>query len=209
MAQYNVNLHPSFFEQDFPPQRNQTEIVSKGIIERELPVDLNSSPQKEYRLFSPTKGEKNYAHEMTRGIHNLNPLANKFASAQNIKNLQNQLRYSVFVNSGGRFNGGVAIKGTGHIVGEQDVDQMIVIMRYIYLQYGKHTPNVEEEVKRLNKLFIREATPNVIVRAESHLGYLRDASRLPDPISLPVATNSSGLKNYRSTTEVLGVEDTS
>jgi len=203
-------MHPRYFEQNFPPQTETRQINSNGIA-RELPIDLINDPQKGYNLYSKGSGkgyQDSYMDVMIRGIHECNPLAKKFSSIENIQHLQRRIKYSVFVNSGGKITNGRPMKGNGHLIGNQSIDEMVIIMRYIYLQYGNHANNVDFEVNKLNNLFIKEATPNIIEQVESHLGYLRDASRLPEPIPLPLSTSNAGLKKYRSTTQVLGVEET-
>lgn len=208
---FNVNLHPSFFQQQLPPQPERRTIDSVEF-SRSLPIDLKIAPRKNYSLYSETEAADSYAKEALRGIHTVSELSNLYFSRKNVNELRNLIRYFTFINSGGVFdNQGIPIKDTGHIVGKQSETELIILMRYIYLQNSGFPTNcsmdiIQREIDRLNKLVIEQAVPRIIQEAEGHLGYIRDASRLPTPIPRALATSNKGLKILRSTTEVLGGE---
>ena len=56
------------------------------------------------------------------------PLANMFFSNLNIKSIQEQLRYQVWLKSDKKY-----------VIGYQDQHQLLIVMRSIYLQYSKIT----------------------------------------------------------------------
>lgn len=211
MANFNVNLHPSFFQQKLPPQPERRTIDSI-YDSRRIPIDIEVEPKKDYKLYTD-QGEirDNYSKDIIKGIHNETKISRIFGSKKNIEEIQNMIRYKVFKNTGGKFNNGKPINGSGHIVGKQHIEDIVVIMRYVYLQYCSFPTNcddtsIQKEVDKLNIYVLKEIVPRVIEETEAYLGYLRDASHLPEPIPRSLSTNNAGLRKYRSVTEVLGAE---
>ena len=62
-------------------------------------------------------------------------------------------------------------------------------MRSIYLQYAKHLPNnIEQQIRDLNDLVVKEAVPDIITNVKQYLGYSANIQRLPQPISMAQGT---------------------
>ena len=102
--------------------------------------------------------------------------------------LQKIIRYEVWLQSGKR-----------HIIGRQSDDQLKIIMRSIFLQYGKHRNNdLIEQVKDLNQFVCNYSIPNILSNLELYIGYKNDVSNLPEPIPLPVNMSNAGLKSINN-----------
>ena len=72
----------------------------------------------------------------------------------------------------------------------QDKDKILIVMRYIYLEYSKNLPyNIKEQISELNCLTVGEIGPIVITNFEQKLGYLRDIEQRQVPLPLPQSTN--------------------
>lgn len=72
----------------------------------------------------------------------------------------------------------------------QDKDKILIVMRYIYLEYSKNLPyNIKEQINELNCLTVSEIGPIVITNFEQKLGYLRDIEQRQIPLPLPQSTN--------------------
>lgn len=105
-----------------------------------------------------------------------NLLARVFFSAENIQILQNGLRAGVYKMSKNKI-----------VIPPQNIDQLKIIMRSMYLQYAEHLPdNIREQVERLNKLVWDYAVPSVYNEAVGYVKYMQDQSSLVMPMDLPI-----------------------
>ena len=105
------------------------------------------------------------------------PLADAFFGVTNVDALQNALR-------------GTIQRRTGYAIDRQKDGDLLVIMRRVYAERANSgAASVAAEVARLNDLVLGVAVPMVATGIASYLAYVRDASRLPEP--LPRGTNAS------------------
>lgn len=105
------------------------------------------------------------------------PLSFAFFSAGNIQILQNGLRAGVYNISNGKF-----------AVPPQNIDQLKIIMRTIYYQYGRYvsaTNPIPDQVAELNKRVLEYVVPYVYNEAIAYLKYCEDQSSLVVPLDLP------------------------
>lgn len=111
-----------------------------------------------------------------------NQLNNLYFSNENISAIQHGIRYTVF-------------KETDKVIDVQDERELLVVMRSIYLQYGKNLPsNIVSQVKQLNKRVLETVIPKIITEMNQYQTYLRDASALPIPLDRGESTSSKGTK---------------
>lgn len=107
-----------------------------------------------------------------------------FFSKVNIEHIQKLLKYHVYLQS-----------GKTHIIGVQDHNQLIIIMKSIYLQNGQNNPNnIKEQVKRLNAFVLEYSVPNILLNIEQHKVYKKNVSNLPKPMDLPKYISSAGTR---------------
>lgn len=105
-----------------------------------------------------------------KNIHAENPVSELFFSKHNISVLQQGLRYSVF-------------KKTGKTIDNQSENELLIIMRSIYLQYAKHMPyNIIMQVKSLNSKVLDYAVDRVSGEVKQYFDYKHHASTLPIPL---------------------------
>jgi len=124
------------------------------------------------------------------GIQTRSPLSELFFSKYNMKRVQDNLRYRVYVASGGKYK-----------IGPQDDTELQVIMRAMYLQHAKNLPNqLAEQVNELNRLVVEFAWPKVLSEVEQYIGYVKNLEYLPQLIPLPVNNSSKGTRTLRSVT---------
>lgn len=80
-------------------------------------------------------------------------------------------------------------------ISRQSDEQLLILMRSVYAQHSSNrTADVQSEVYRLNGMVLAEAVPLVGAGLRQHLVYLRDASRLPEPIPRGLQTSIRGDK---------------
>lgn len=114
------------------------------------------------------------------------PASRVFFSTQNVDALQLQLRSEVF-------------NATKLTIDRQSDDALLTVMRWVFIEYASNaahpTPQaIDAEVKQLNSVVIRHVLPDVIANLAQYLGYLRDASRLPEPAPRGQQTSMRGTK---------------
>lgn len=143
---------------------------------------------------------------MFKNLYGETPLTFLFFSDKNINNIQNLLRMNVH-------------KESGYTIDNQSVNELMIIMRSIFLEYSLHPPLIDEkmsddekqilfkkytnEVARLNQIVISEIVPKVISQIQQYVDYLRDASQQPYHMDSPKNESVKGQRQYRSITQVL------
>jgi hypothetical protein len=134
----------------------------------------------------PTQTEINFAGDMLRGNWEHTPLSNAFFTRSNATRIQRDLKQSVYRMSGPK----------KYIIDDQDVDELKMIMRAMYLQYAKNeTFNIEGQINELNKLVIDWAAPRIMSEISQYNYYLNDISHLPIPLEKPLNMSSAGTKS--------------
>ena len=122
--------------------------------------------------------EKCHQKTSISGIHEKNKLNDTFFSQNNITLLQNLITSRVLQRSKGKFK-----------IGNQSEEQLVIIMRSIYLQHGKNLPNnIQEQVDDLNERVVSECVRIIIVNIKSDIGYVRDVNAPPSTMNLPTST---------------------
>jgi hypothetical protein len=113
--------------------------------------------------------------ESLNGSWEWNVLAQVYFSAENIQIVQNGIRAGVYRMSEGKYN-----------VPPQNIDNVKIIMRSIYMQYAEHYPkDITGQVERLNQLVLEYAVPNVFNEAVAYFKYVQDQSTLAVPMDRP------------------------
>ena len=125
------------------------------------------------------------AEDVIRGNMMANSLNRTFFSPANVQIVQNKLRKEVFDRSGGDF-----------LIDEQSVDELMIVMRSMYLQYGRNLPtDIPQQVAELNQLVADWAVPKIIAECSMHKTYLHDIQHLPVPLAQPILLTKTGTKS--------------
>ena len=137
-------------------------------------------------------------------------LTSLFFSKLNILNIQNVIKFNVH-------------KETNYIIDKQSMNELMIIMRAVFLEYSRHpkliTPDMPKnekdvllmkykmEVSRLNAIVINQVVPNIVSQLQQYIDYLKDASEQPYYMDKPKNVSIKGQKQYRSITQVLTGSD--
>lgn len=125
------------------------------------------------------------ADDAIRGNLMATPLNQAYFSPANVQIVQNKIRKEVYERSKGEF-----------LIDPQSADQLLIIMRAMYLQYGKNQPtHVREQIAELNQLVSDYAVPKIIAEASMHKTYLHDITHLPVPLEQPIKLTQKGSKS--------------
>ena len=73
----------------------------------------------------------------------------------------------------------------------QNIDNLKIIMRSMYLQYAEHREDISvtKQVEVLNKIVLDYVVPTLYNEAMGYLKYIQDQSSLVRPLSLPVTVD--------------------
>lgn len=195
-SEINTNLHPDFFEFKNVPEPEKRTISS--IENGDLMWSKPGQKYKETQMFK--KGQrKNYASKLLNGIQEVSEFSLLFFSMENIKYVQQLIRYNVYKNT-----------DNNYIIDEQDETELLIRMRGIYLQYSKIPGDkrlFKKEINRLNSLVITNLLPDLVSSIEQHLGYLRDSQQPYRIMDRGVNPSVKGEKNLRTVSDILVGDD--
>jgi hypothetical protein len=148
---------------------------------RDGPSSASKLPGFDYRQTTV----QSEADDAIRGNVLPTPLNQTFFSPANVQIVQNKLRREVYNRSNGEY-----------LIDNQSVEELLTIMRAMYLQYGKNQPtHIREQIMELNQIVADWAVPKIIAECSMHKTYLHDIQNLPIPLSQPVLLTQKGSKS--------------
>lgn len=201
--EFNLQFNSAFNEQFHRDFKRQSEALTQHKkfrrTRQSIEVErMNTVGDKDdgrpYQLYEENSLKPTTIRKQAFGHQNVecNLLNQVYMSPENIENVQQTIRYNVWIQSNKQ-----------HVIGKQSEIDLQIIMRSIYLQYGKNLPyNIKEQIRDLNDLVVQEATSKILSQIQQHLYYLFDASTQPMPLQTPISTNSKGLKQLNSVTNI-------
>ena len=150
-------------------------------------IDISGKYEKNSKipLFSEDNtGIQEFNTDNLSHTYEATPVQYYFFSKVNINHIQKLFKYHVYIQSGKK-----------HVIGDQDHNQLIIIMKSIYLQHGQNNPsNIKEQVKRLNAFVLEYSVSNILLNIEQHAVYKKNVSNLPKPMDLPKYISSAGTR---------------
>jgi len=151
-------------------------------------INVNEKPVDWFRLFDKNEPNTDFQTRALYGIQNLSTLNQTFFSKENVKLLQDMIRYNVYLKSDKKY-----------IIGNQSTIELEVIMRSIFLQYAQNLPYmIKEQIKELNNMVVNTTIPRIISQIEQYIGYIHEVEHNPVPIPLPVNLSNAGTKMLKS-----------
>jgi hypothetical protein len=142
--------------------------------------NYNGSP---FELFENNNVVNNKEKNMT-GTFCKNNLSELYFSQSNIDILQDSIIEGVFKIS------------SGTKICKQSEDELLIVMRSIYLQYGKNQDNnLQGQIKDLNKHVLKYCIENINTNLKQYNGYINDITKERDVLEMPHFVNSKGDKS--------------
>jgi hypothetical protein len=127
--------------------------------------------------------KENVANTINR-LYSGNCLTELYFSKENIDIIQEGIINSVYNKSDGKYN-----------ISRQSDNELIIVMRSIYFQYGKNLNfNINEQIKELNTLVIRWCVDEIISNVKQYLEYKKSVSTLPVPLEHAQLSSQKGTK---------------
>jgi len=136
--------------------------------------------------------EQNYYQVQNRNLKDVgikgnfekNCVNDLFFSQVNIDALQSGMKNLVSNKTNGK-----------HMIGNQSENELMIIMRGIYLEYGQNLlTNVVEQVRDLNTKVLDFSVPRILVDLEQYDKYIQDASQLHVPMERSTNVSNKGNK---------------
>jgi hypothetical protein len=151
-----------------------------------VPGNANTGGSGEYvdAFAYRTRTVQSEADDAIRGNVQATPLNMAYFSPANVQIVQNKIRREVYDRSGGDF-----------LIDPQNVDELMIVMRAMYLQYCKNQPTrIPEQIAELNQMVADWCVPKILAECSMHKTYLRDIQNLPVPMAHPVLITQAGTK---------------
>ena len=121
-------------------------------------------------------------------------LENTFFSDENISLINKQLIMSVYKKSKGQIK-----------INDQSKESLIIVMRYIYLEYARHLPyDVASQIKELNCQVIGEVLPKIITEVTQRIASLEEINNPRKIMPLPINVHK-GHRDIQSVTTTFGL----
>lgn len=118
-----------------------------------------------------------------RGNLAATPLNQAYFSAANYQINQNAIRRHVYEKS-------------GEVIDPVGSDDLFMVMRAIYLQYGRNLPtDIPEQIAELNERVVAWCAPRILSEMSMYKTYTKDISAMPVPMSHPVNISAAGTRS--------------
>jgi hypothetical protein len=116
----------------------------------------------------------NYMNALKHTLQN-NELSTLFFSSKNVQIIENAIKAGVY-----------KMSDNTHVIDNQDRDQLVVIMRGIFLQYSLNQPDrLTQQIESLNSRVITYCVPRIYGEIISYIQYKKDISTLVVPLANP------------------------
>jgi hypothetical protein len=135
-------------------------------------------PVKPYELYQDSTQQQDTNVSIISNIVVPNAVSRTFFSNDNVERLQRKIIQEVF-------------RVSQKQIGKQSYNELQIIMKSMYLQYGRNLPTeIEQQVATLNKYVLDECVRIIVPNVLQYNKYLEDITS-PIPV-MPLAQNVSG-----------------
>ena len=118
-------------------------------------------------------------------------LEDTFFSDENISLINKHLIMLIFKKTKGQIK-----------ISEQSKESLIIVMRYIFLEYARHLPyDIASQVRELNCRIVSEVVPKIITEATQRITYLDELNKPRQLIPLPTNVHKNN-RNLQSTSSI-------
>jgi len=146
---------------------------------------------KDDRMMSESKTDPNFVYSIFKDLDST-PVTNLFFSRKNIDYVQYMLKYLVY-------------KETGNIIGRQSDEELLIIMRSIYLSDSKAMPDhIPQQVAELNAKVIKYAVyQQILPKVTGYVTFLNDNFRTNVVLPQAKNVNMRGARINRGTADLI------
>ena len=123
-----------------------------------------------------------FNYDALKGIQCETELSCKFFSKENIMHLHSEIIKAV--------QDKLKVN-----IDKQSDQELVIIMRAIFLQNAYESSNVAQELKNLNLKVLLEIVPNIISKIKQHMEHIKNQNTNLQVMDHPVNVNSAGEKS--------------
>ena len=146
-------------------------------------VDILEKIKGGTKMIKPSILNENNSSSISRNLENTS-LSSAFFSKDNIDIIQCSIVNEVYKKTNAKYQ-----------IAKQSENELIIIMRSYYLQYGKNLPNnIDAQVSRLNNMVINWSSDEIITNINQYMKYKETVSTLPMPLERSQLSSQKGTK---------------
>jgi len=120
-----------------------------------------------------------------KGIQSSSRLSKAFFSNENISNIQDNIRYSVWINTNKQY-----------IIGTQNEYELKIIMRSVYLQNAlNQEDNITQQILTLNNIVLQYCVKQVTSQVIQYINYQKEINSNRNIPAHSINVNSRGEKS--------------
>ena len=201
IARRNTNAVNKLDTQFFNQQTQQPNLYYSSPVNISTPTDYTSPDLQSKR---PNETMKNsyirLAGETLQVIPDI--LLSVFFSDENIEHLRNSVVQKVKEITA---DSGVSGDKNGVTIQKPNMDDFFNYMIYVYNNYKsyngsicfvnlRNNSNIKNEISKLNTSVLQDYVSKMVSQINMYIYYYKDASQLPEPLSLPELTSMKGSK---------------
>jgi len=155
-------------------------------------VDILNKIKGSSKIVKESILSENNVNSISQSLTNT-PLSLNFFSKENINNIQLLIRQTVYFRSNNK-----------HIISNQNEQQLLIIMRSMYLQYGKNLNyDIDKQTNVLNNLTVDWAAINILSNIDQYISYKKTCSTLPMPLERAQLPSQKGTKTLEITKSII------
>lgn len=148
-------------------------------------INLDGFTSNPFELFENLNVNNENKFDKLTGTFQESEVSKLYFSQENLDYLQSQIISRVYDKTSKRFG-----------VGRQSDDELIIVMRSIYLQHGKnYNKELDKQVNVLNEIVLDYCVDNVYNNLLQHFEYIKDITREQPVLERPETTHIKGEKS--------------
>lgn len=182
-GEFNLFLENRNLQKRMSQLSDWVDMKTPGRINLEADNADNANVQRLPGFKYETQGSFTAGQDAIRGNWEPNALNQTFFSEANFQIVQNKIRYEVY-------------QKTGEIIDPQSADDLFMIMRSMYLQWGKNLPtHIAEQIAELNERIAEWCVPKIVAEIHMFKQYQKDITNMPVPMAHPINLSAAGTKS--------------
>ena len=148
-------------------------------------IDFNNKGSAPFEFTQNLNVKNRDKFDKLTGTNSKSPMSSLYFSQTNVDYLQDQMIERIYKKSKGK-----------HIITKQSEDELLIVMRSIYLQYGKNNDtNLQHQINDLNERVLDYCVGNIIMNIYQHYAYLKDITKEQEIMEKPQYVNIKGEKS--------------
>ena len=148
-------------------------------------INLDGFNGKPFELFENLNVKNDGKFKNLTGTFSESNVSKLFFSQENLDYLQTQIISRVYEKTMKK-----------HVVGRQSDDELLIVMRGTYLQYGKNVEkDIDVQINYLNELVLDYCVDNVHTNLLQYFEYINDITKEQPVLNNPETTHIKGSKS--------------